>query len=174
VLNSPIRVLRLVMPMAFVVENVNGMAYGASRRLLENQLCRYRLAGYKTAWRVLNAKDYGVAQHRRRLFLVGIRSDINFRYEFPEPTHGPGLRKHVTQWDVLSEMPTWPMRTVGTKNLSCCPNRVYLPDCIPDMDSSQRAIPLAENSRTLRYRRTQSKDEECCRDRSDTQYPRCR
>src|SRR5437667_108155 len=31
------RALRLVRPKAFVVENVNGMAYGANRKLLENQ-----------------------------------------------------------------------------------------------------------------------------------------
>src|SRR5690348_15413420 len=37
------RVLRRVKPKAFVVENVNGMAYGASRILLNNQLYRYRL-----------------------------------------------------------------------------------------------------------------------------------
>src|ERR1041385_8092014 len=41
------RVLRVVSPKAFVVENVNGMAFGESRRLLNNQLCRYRLAGYR-------------------------------------------------------------------------------------------------------------------------------
>jgi DNA (cytosine-5)-methyltransferase 1 len=39
------RVLRIVCPKAFVVENVNGMAYGENRHLLNNQLRRYRLAG---------------------------------------------------------------------------------------------------------------------------------
>src|SRR5690348_9879430 len=72
------RVLRLVRPKAFVVENVNGMAYGQSRNLLHNQLWRYRMAGYRVKWSVLNARDFGVAQHRRRVFLVGIRSDLNF------------------------------------------------------------------------------------------------
>jgi DNA (cytosine-5)-methyltransferase 1 len=103
------RVLRKVKPKAFVVENVNGMAFGASRRLLENQLRRYRLAGYRVKWAVLNAKDFGVAQNRRRVFLVGIRSDLEFEYKFPEPTHGPGRRKpFVTQRDVLYGLPPWP------------------------------------------------------------------
>jgi DNA (cytosine-5)-methyltransferase 1 len=39
------RVLRHTSPKAFVVENVNGMAYGDNRQLLDNQLRRYRLAG---------------------------------------------------------------------------------------------------------------------------------
>jgi DNA (cytosine-5)-methyltransferase 1 len=103
------RVLRKVRPKAFVVENVNGMAFGKSRTLLENQLHRYRLAGYRVKWSVLNAKDFGVAQNRRRVFLVGIRSDLNFEYRFPEPTHGPGRKNpFVTQRDVLKGLPRWP------------------------------------------------------------------
>jgi DNA (cytosine-5)-methyltransferase 1 len=103
------RVLRRVRPKAFVVENVNGMAYGPNRKLLNNQLCRYRMAGYRVKWSVLNARDFGVAQSRRRLFLVGIRSDLNFDYEFPKPTHGPGLRPFVTQADVIRNLPKWPI-----------------------------------------------------------------
>ncbi|MFZ3199715.1 MAG: DNA cytosine methyltransferase [Candidatus Acidiferrales bacterium] len=102
------RVLRTVKPKAFVVENVNGMAYGESRSLLNNQIIRYRLAGYRVKWQVLNARDFGVAQHRRRVFLVGIRSDLNVEYNFPEPTHAPGQRRFVSQRDVIAHLPRWP------------------------------------------------------------------
>jgi DNA (cytosine-5)-methyltransferase 1 len=102
-------VLRLVKPKAFVVENVNGMAFGENYNLLLNQIYRYRLAGYKVRWNVLNARDFGVAQNRRRLFIVGIRSDVDFEYEFPSPTNGPGtLRRYVSQRDVIGNMPVWP------------------------------------------------------------------
>src|ERR1035437_10313155 len=83
------RVLRIVRPRAFVVENVNGMAYGDNRQLLNNQICRYRLAGYRVSWQVLDAQFYGVAQSRRRVFIVGVRSDIDFTYGFPAPLYGP-------------------------------------------------------------------------------------
>ena len=97
------RVLRLVLPKAFVVENVNGMAYGANERLLNNQLRRFRSAGYRVQWKVLNARDFGVAQFRRRVFLVGIRSDIAVSYSFPAPTHGVVHgRRFVTQREALS------------------------------------------------------------------------
>jgi DNA (cytosine-5)-methyltransferase 1 len=36
---------------------------------------------------VLDAADYGVAQHRERVFLVGVRGGVDYR--FPAPTHGP-------------------------------------------------------------------------------------
>lgn len=110
------RVLRKVKPKAFVVENVNGMAFGESRTLLENQLHRYRSAGYRVKWTVLNAKDFGVAQNRKRVFLVGIRSDLNFEYNFPQPTHGPGREKpFVTQRDVLEGLPLWPTGEFNTE-----------------------------------------------------------
>jgi DNA (cytosine-5)-methyltransferase 1 len=103
------RVLRIVKPKAFVVENVNGMAFGANYKLLLNQVYRYRLAGYKVKWAVLNARDFGVAQHRRRIFLVGIRSDINHEYQFPEPTFGPRTgRPYVSQRSKIENMPPWP------------------------------------------------------------------
>jgi DNA (cytosine-5)-methyltransferase 1 len=103
------RVLRLIKPIAFVVENVNGMAYGDNIALLNNQLRRFRLARYRVKASVLNAKDYGVGQNRRRVFLVGIRSDINYEYRFPSPTHGPRQgHPYVTQRDLLQRMPAWP------------------------------------------------------------------
>jgi DNA (cytosine-5)-methyltransferase 1 len=103
------RVLRVVCPKAFVVENVNGMAYGQNTQLLNNQLCRYRLAGYRVKWQILSAENYGVAQNRRRVFIVGIRSDLNFEYEFPTPQFGEGARRKVIcQKDVLKGMPEWP------------------------------------------------------------------
>jgi len=103
------RVLRIVGPKAFVVENVNGMAYGQNQDLLKNQLRRYRLAGYRVQWKVLNANEYGVAQNRRRVFIVGIRSDLDFVYTFPEPKYGgeTGL-KPLGQRDVLHGLPPWP------------------------------------------------------------------
>lgn len=103
------RVLRRVKPKAFVVENVNGMAYGSNHKLLTNQLCRYRLAGYRVKWNVLNAQDYGVAQSRRRVFIVGVRSDLDYGYDFPAPSHGPlSRRRTVSQEDVLKGFPEWP------------------------------------------------------------------
>ncbi|NLX60452.1 MAG: DNA (cytosine-5-)-methyltransferase [Phycisphaerae bacterium] len=82
------RVLRKVRPLAFIVENVDGMRFSHNSHLLLNQIVRFRSAGYWVNWRVLDAKDYGLAQDRRRLFIVGIRSSEGVRYDFPKPTHG--------------------------------------------------------------------------------------
>lgn len=104
------RVLRILCPKAFVVENVNGMAFGENRQLLNNQICRYRLAGYRVKWQIINAQDHGVAQNRRRVFIVGVRSDLDFIYTFPNPEFGVNTgRRLVTQKDALGGMPEWPV-----------------------------------------------------------------
>lgn len=103
------RALRRIRPKAFVVENVSGMAFGNNKILLRNQLVRFRFGGYHISWAILDAKDYGLSQTRRRLFIVGIRSDLGTRYKFPDPTHGDGRPKpYLTQQDTLSGMQEWP------------------------------------------------------------------
>lgn len=81
------RALRLVKPKAFIVENVSGMVRDDNLHLYRNQVTRFRMAGYRVSAEILDARDFGVAQERRRLFFVGIRSDLGMKYDFPKPTH---------------------------------------------------------------------------------------
>lgn len=41
--------------------------------------------GYKVYTKVLEAKDYGTPQLRKRLFFVGIRQELNVDFQFPKP-----------------------------------------------------------------------------------------
>lgn len=102
------RALRQIKPKAFIVENVSGMQRSDLAHLLRNQVIRFRMAGYKVAWRVLNAEDYGVPQERRRLFIVGIRSDFGINYEFPQPTHGKNGEDFKSIRHTIGHLPLWP------------------------------------------------------------------
>lgn len=106
------RALRAIEPRAFIVENVPGMTRRNNRHLLQNQLDDFGEAGYRiTEPKILNGKEYGLPQERKRLFIVGIRLDLAGEYSFPEPTHGAGseLEPFVSQADCLSETDgTWP------------------------------------------------------------------
>jgi DNA (cytosine-5)-methyltransferase 1 len=42
---------------------------------------------YRVVYRLLNAADYGVPQHRHRVFIVGFRSDLEKEWSFPSATH---------------------------------------------------------------------------------------
>lgn len=103
------RALRQVKPKAFIVENVSGMIRADFHHLLKNQLKNFRHAGYVVSWKVLNAAEYGVAQDRHRIIMVGVRKDIDFEYQFPEKTHGPeAANPYVTIRDAIGDLPIWP------------------------------------------------------------------
>lgn len=42
---------------------------------------------YKVVYQLVNAADYGVPQNRERVFIVGIRADLDVEWVFPAPTH---------------------------------------------------------------------------------------
>jgi DNA (cytosine-5)-methyltransferase 1 len=76
------RFLKEFKPKAFVFENVPGI-YSANNGSNFTHLKKYfRKLGYEIDDRILNAKDYGVLQNRRRVIIVGWRKDIQF--SFPE------------------------------------------------------------------------------------------
>lgn len=81
-----VRILQTLQPKGFLFENVYGIT-GANRgqAWLEIQQA-FRKIGYKIFYRILDAADYGVPQHRERLFIVGVKEG---EYLFPYPTHGP-------------------------------------------------------------------------------------
>ena len=49
--------------------------------------------GYDVYYKILNAKDYGVAQNRERVFIIGVRKDIDYKFLWPLPSHGPNSTK---------------------------------------------------------------------------------
>jgi DNA (cytosine-5)-methyltransferase 1 len=103
------RALGAIAPKAFIVENVSGMVRKNFSHLLEDQFKVFREAGYRVKAQVLNAADYGVAQERKRIFIVGVREDLGVEYEFPNPTHGESrAHAHLSIQDAIGDMPLWP------------------------------------------------------------------
>jgi DNA (cytosine-5)-methyltransferase 1 len=80
--------MRLVIelrPKAFLMENVPGLVSGKTRQILDDVIAMAESNGYKITKpvRVLSATEFGVPQKRRRLFLVGLRCDIDGQIEYP-------------------------------------------------------------------------------------------
>ena len=69
---SYVKVVDIVKPKMFVMENVKGML-PVSKQIIED----FENVGYKVSCRVLNAKDYGVPQNRERLIFIGNRLGIS-------------------------------------------------------------------------------------------------
>ena len=97
-------VIRLVnknQPKGFIFENVSGLASPKNRDNLELILNELANTGYCVKWKVLNAYDFGLPQNRDRVFIVGIRRDIERcqEYKFPKP-----LNIHPKVLDILDEL----------------------------------------------------------------------
>lgn len=80
-----IRILEEKQPKFFLAENVSGMLISKHNQALEGikELFRNAGLGYELSFKMLNASDYNVPQDRKRVFFIGIRKDLNFKYEFP-------------------------------------------------------------------------------------------
>ena len=64
---------------------------------------------YRVVYRLLDAADYGVPQHRHRVFIVGFRSDLGIEWNFPESTHN--LNKLIWEQWVTGEY--WDLHKVA-------------------------------------------------------------
>ncbi|MCB0691614.1 MAG: DNA (cytosine-5-)-methyltransferase [Saprospiraceae bacterium] len=80
------RVVQEVQPLICVGENVRGLLSHEKGKTLEGMISILDEIGYKVApVKVLKAISYRVPQKRERLILVGIRKDIDIKFEYPKP-----------------------------------------------------------------------------------------
>jgi DNA (cytosine-5)-methyltransferase 1 len=81
------RIIKEVKPKLFLMENVSGMVTMENGKVFQIIKKELRSCGYKLYDSLLNAKDYGVPQSRRRMIIIGVRNDLNKEFHFPIPTH---------------------------------------------------------------------------------------
>lgn len=97
--------LKKLQPKMFLFENVRGLLTHDNGRTHDTILNVFEKEGYVIQEKVLNAWDYGVAQKRERLIMVGIRNDLadTLKFNFPEKhEYKPVLR------DILLDCPESP------------------------------------------------------------------
>jgi DNA (cytosine-5)-methyltransferase 1 len=111
-ISAYLTVLEAVMPRAFILENVAGLAYRVHDSALDLILTTAADLGYSLSSNVINAADYGVPQIRERLFIVGM---LDHAFQLPEPTHAKapgadllsiGCQPWVTAGAAIGELDT--------------------------------------------------------------------
>lgn len=114
-----LRISRAVKSKMLLFENVKGLfskAKDGKKGAIFEYICnsfedasanvRYRLASRNPDEILLKACDYGVPQLRERLFLVGVRNDLNVRFKYPVKQFGPGTdNSYITVDDAISDLP---------------------------------------------------------------------
>ncbi len=95
--NDTLYLLNQSQPKAFIFENVKGLADPRNKIALEHILEKIRTAGFYANFYVINSHDYGVAQNRIRVYIIGFRNrEHYYRFKLPKP-----VSKKVMLCDIL-------------------------------------------------------------------------
>ena len=98
-----IRILKSKQPKFFLAENVSGMLANRHSEAVNNIIAMFKDCGYDVSINLVNAKDYGVPQERRRVFYIGFRSDLGIHFEFPTGSTTDDKKK-LTLRDVIWDL----------------------------------------------------------------------
>ena len=98
-------IIRRKRPKAFFLENVKGLLIhdkGKTIKTILNTL-REDLDYYVPDPQVINAKNFGVPQHRERVYIVGFRKDLNINnFSYPQPTDSNKTFADIKEKDTVS------------------------------------------------------------------------
>lgn len=107
--NEYYRMLSIIRPRMFLFENVKGMLSmrdGKGNLIIndiENKFANIDGdLGYNIQYNILNAVDFGVPQYRERVFIIGIRNDIDAQWAFPVREDG---FQNITLEEAISDLP---------------------------------------------------------------------
>lgn len=98
-----IRILKSKCPKFFLAENVSGMLMERHSQAVNNIISLFKDCGYNVSVTLVNAKDYGVPQERKRVFFIGFRNDLKIYFKFPQGSTKENNKKITlrdTIWDL--------------------------------------------------------------------------
>ena len=98
-----IRILKDFKPKFFLAENVSGMLANRHNRAVQNIINLFEEAGYDISLTMVNAKDYGVAEERKRVFYIGFRKDLSIKFIFPKGSTENDDKK-ITLKDIIWDL----------------------------------------------------------------------
>lgn len=98
-----IRILKTVRPKFFLAENVSGMLSNRHSEAVTFITEMFRKCGYDLTVTLVNAKDYNVAQERKRVFYIGFRRDLDINFKFPKGST-ESYSKKLTLRDVIWDL----------------------------------------------------------------------
>lgn len=109
-----IRILKDKQPLFFVAENVPGMVSSTHLPEFKKIIEKFESLGYNVNYKILDARDYGVPQERKRVIIVGYHKKLGKRFNFPAPAFskdpqkqlgGKQTKKWLTLKDAIGDLP---------------------------------------------------------------------
>lgn len=84
-----VRFLQEKKPRFFICENVKGLLTLQKGEIIRKIIREFSKVGYTVSYELVKAVEFGIPQKRERVIIVGVRNDLNVKYEFPKPTLEP-------------------------------------------------------------------------------------
>ena len=78
-------IVKVKKPKAFILENVQNLKTYQNGKILDEMIKKLSKYYYVPKPQILDAQDFGLAQRRKRIFIVGFLN-FNGKFNFPEPT----------------------------------------------------------------------------------------
>ncbi|OIO41183.1 DNA (cytosine-5-)-methyltransferase [Candidatus Pacearchaeota archaeon CG1_02_31_27] len=104
-----VELIKAKQPLFFLAENVAGILSDKHLPEFEKIIQAFKEIGYNVSYKLLNAKDYGVPQDRKRVIIVGYHNKVGKKFEFPQPTNSQIFLK-----DAIGDLP--PAKSAKEKN----------------------------------------------------------
>jgi DNA (cytosine-5)-methyltransferase 1 len=98
-----IRAVKEARPSAFIFENVEGLLHAKHADHVAAVLGEFSKAGYETVIERINTRDYGVAQNRARVLLVGLRRELSGSFKMPPKFPGMAIDMGQALRDLMGE-----------------------------------------------------------------------
>lgn len=97
------RLVKEIKPTVFIYENVYGVLTHDKGKTWETMQNVFDELGYYFSWKILDARDYGIPQGRRRLFVVGFKNEKAYKnFSFPAKVKLENMQLSTMQ-DMLEE-----------------------------------------------------------------------
>jgi DNA (cytosine-5)-methyltransferase 1 len=161
-----VKFLREYQPKMFVFENVPGMLSAKNGEYFEKIKNAIKKEGYSFDHKVLNAKDFGVLQDRKRVILIGWKENLNIQY----PNFKPLGQNFKILKDLFSDLPplqngtgtmgvvnykkktTEYLTTTGIRNgIDFTTQHIARPNNENDLEIYRIAVEELQNGRRLNY-----------------------
>jgi DNA (cytosine-5)-methyltransferase 1 len=132
-----VRVLRDKQPKFFLAENVPGIVSKTHIKEFQKIISKLSSLTYNLTYKVLDARDYGVPQERKRVIIVGYKKSLGQRFAFPRPSYsktggtaldGKKTRRWVSLKEAIGDLPPpFPAHEKNKTNGSLeIPNHEYM------------------------------------------------
>ena len=95
-------------PKYFILENVKGLYHhdnGNTFKIIMNELNK---TNYNIYHQILNAKHYDCPQSRPRIYIIGVRKDLNKHFEFPKAIPLQKSLKDIIDYTDMTRHPCMP------------------------------------------------------------------